>query len=99
MDERWDWTIAGGGVSEESEKRVQRRRVRLWYQALLSDLPDGFTPLEAVVSVECLDTDGNVVLLNQKTENCSAWKALGMLISASDDMRNALNSYATEDDE
>ena len=86
-------------INDAADKRTHRRRIRLWYQALLNDFPEGFTPLEAVVSIKALDTEGSVVLLNQKTNDLATWEALGMLISASDDMRAALNSYATEDDE
>lgn len=84
-----------------AEKRTRARRVKNFYQTILTDFPDEWTPLEAVVSIKCLDDRGEVCLLSQKTENLSTWEAIGMLISATDDMRAVMSGAfaANEDDE
>ncbi len=54
------------------------------------DLPDGWTPLEAVVVVTALDTDGDVRLHHAATDGLSSCEAIGMLIHTSDVLRQAL---------
>lgn len=42
------------------------------------ELPEGWTPLEAVVAVKCLDDEGNVQMFHTATEALNNWEALGM---------------------
>lgn len=87
-------------VSNESEKRQRRRQVRNWWQLLDRDLPADITPLEAIVSIEALDADGNLVLVNKRTRGLSPWKAWGMLQYAIEDFTAAdQEEAATGDDE
>lgn len=43
------------------------------------DWPDGFTMLEAVIVVKCIDSDGNVGYLARQTDDLNAVEALGMV--------------------
>jgi hypothetical protein len=46
------------------------------------ELPEGWTPLEAVVAVKCLDDEGKVQMFHTATEALNNWEALGMLRDA-----------------
>ena len=83
----------------EPSKRTQRRRVRLWWQDIADQLPAEVTPLEAIVSVKCIDADGDVCLYTKKTPGLSAWEAFGILSYALDDYSSATINAYTEDDE
>lgn len=50
-------------------------------------LPDGWTPLEAVAVVKCLDSNGVTGLALRTTEGLALWEAVGMLIAAADTER------------
>ncbi|MER6832695.1 hypothetical protein ABT320_01675 [Streptomyces cellulosae] len=54
---------------------------------LTSLLPDGYVLVDFVVSMQALDASGDMVLLNYRTPDLTAWEALGMLTCASDDIR------------
>lgn len=56
------------------------------------DLPEGSTPLEAVVVVKCLDNHGSPTIAVRVSEGLMAWEAVGMLIAASDMARGDLQS-------
>lgn len=56
------------------------------------DIPDDWTPLEAVEVVKCLDAEGNVALVSRATSGVTAWEALGMLIAAADGNRDELRA-------
>lgn len=54
----------------------------------LSDLlPDGAVLLGFAASVKFLDSNGEVTLVNVRSEDISAWEAVGMLTSGLDDFR------------
>ena len=57
------------------------------------DVPEGWTPLEAVVVIKCLSGDGSVALHETATPSVNGWEAAGMLLWAldgtRDDLRNA----------
>lgn len=46
------------------------------------EFPAGWTPLEAVAVIECLDENGEPTLYIATTQNLSSWKSLGMLTFA-----------------
>jgi hypothetical protein len=43
------------------------------------NLPDGWTPLEAIVTAKCLDTNGNVQTFHSATPTLSTYEAVGLL--------------------
>lgn len=96
---------AGGRVTDETpetpgEKRTRRRRAQLWYAELFREMPDDFTPLEAVAAVKCLDSTGEVCLFTAKTAGLAVWDAYGILQFAAHDFSPAmLDACSTEDDE
>ncbi len=53
-------------------------------------LPDGFTPLELVAVVKCLDADGNVAVVGLASPGLNSWEAIGMLSHTEDVLRQAL---------
>ena len=63
----------------------------------IDDLPEGFTALEIVYSVKCLDEDGSVSLVNGASDGLNTWEALGMVISAADDLRAGLQGDDVDD--
>ncbi len=54
------------------------------------DLPEGFTPLEALISIKGLDADGNVMLVERITDGIASWEALGMATTMADSLRQRL---------
>lgn len=58
---------------------------------LTLDIPEGFTPLEAVVVIKCLDEDGELALSVRTTSGLTSWESVGMLIAASDQARSQIN--------
>lgn len=78
---------------------ASRRRIRQWWTELAGQVPDEFTVLEAVTSMKCIDHEGNVCLLNIKSDALNTWEAIGMLVSAQDDLRAVLQTPCYEDDE
>lgn len=87
-------------MSEDSEKREHRRRVRKWWQAVDADLPSELMPLEAIVCIKAIDGDGDVCLYTKKTKGLNVWEAFGMLSYALDDYSSATTQCAaTEEDE
>jgi putative intracellular protease/amidase len=53
-------------------------------------LPDGFTPLEAVAAVKCLDEAGHLTLIVLGTPDLTLWERVGMLQAAWDQSRESL---------
>ena len=45
-------------------------------------LPEGWTPLEAVAVVKCLDQDGRTALVVRATDGLCTWDRIGMLRAA-----------------
>ncbi len=63
-------------------------------------LPDGWTPLEAVAVIKCLDEDGDPTLYLAATEALSSWESLGMLTAARDAQAGDVQArFIEEDDE
>lgn len=85
-------------MTEDPSVAKRRRQVRQWYANLANDIPAEFTILEAVVSFKCLDDEGTVCLVHQRTDGLSAWEGIGMLVSAQDDIRAALQTPIEDDD-
>jgi len=61
------------------------------------DLPDRFTPVEAVAIIKCLDEDGDPALVLRTTEGLTGWEAVGMLTAALDTQRSDLREDFGED--
>ena len=82
-------------------KRTRQRRVAAWYADLFKDIPENWTPLEAVMSIKCLDEDGDVCLATRKTSGLAPWDAYGMLSYALDDYSSSTlaNACSEDDDE
>lgn len=78
---------------------AERRRVRQWWAEFAKEVPDEFQILEAVVSMKCIDHQGNVCLYSRKSESLNTWEAIGMLVSAQDDLRAMLQSACYEEEE
>ena len=55
-----------------------------------SEWPEGFTPLEGIITIKGLNAEGRVILCWRHTEGLSAWEALGMVSSLQDDLRHIL---------
>lgn len=52
---------------------------------VVKDLPEGWTPLEMVAVVKCLDEDGDLALAWRSTNGITPWEAVGMLHFATQD--------------
>jgi hypothetical protein len=50
------------------------------------ELPKDYTPLEAIVSIKCLNENGHPVLLHRYTKTLTSWEALGMAHSMCDQL-------------
>jgi len=62
-------------------------------------LPEGWTPVDTVSMVKCLDEDGQVMWSVRSTPGMSMEEVLGALISRTDLLRKAiLADYEPEDD-
>jgi hypothetical protein len=59
----------------------------LCFNLEMTPLPRGYTPLECVSIVKCLDREGEPTILIRSTEGIMAWEAVGMLITGSDSGR------------
>ena len=64
----------------------------------LTDLPDEYTALEAVMLIKALDEDGIVRLLVRYTPSLNVWEAVGMLTAAAHTELDAM-SNGFENDE
>ena len=51
---------------------------------------DGYQPIEAVLIIEALDEEGDVVLMHCASKGLKSWKALGMTMYTSDTLRRKL---------
>ena len=49
--------------------------------------------------MKCIDHEGKVCLLNLKSDDLNTWEAIGMLVSAQDDLRQVLMSPCEDDDD
>lgn len=87
-------------AEKRARRKAQRIRNQAWYAELFRELPDGFTPVEAVTVVKALDRDGEVCLWTGKTAGLAIWDAYGMLAFAQDDYSPAYaDRNSNEDDE
>ncbi|MFF1792649.1 hypothetical protein ACFVXQ_00150 [Kitasatospora sp. NPDC058263] len=57
---------------------------------LADALPEGYTPIGIVASIKALNEAGDIVILNYRQPGLPSWEALGMLVSATDDVRAGL---------
>lgn len=63
-------------------------------------IPTGWTVLEAVAAVKCLDEDGEVALLLRSTDGLRVWDRVGLLTVALDTAReDAKASFVPADDD
>ena len=66
-------------------------------------LPERWTPLEAVAVIKCLDEDGDPALYLTSTHGLNSWERLGMLaaaqVTSSCDLRDRFLPDDAEDDE
>lgn len=60
-------------------------------------LPDGYIALGFAVSVKALDDEGDIVIVNTRSDDLTAWEALGMLTAATDDLRAKLQQTEGDD--
>lgn len=87
-------------TARKPSRKAQQEYREVWYADLFKEIPDGWTPLEAVVSVKCLDDEGNVCLVTRKTSGLAPWDAYGMLSYACEDYSSsALAAAGAEDDD
>jgi hypothetical protein len=49
------------------------------------------------VSLKALDEEGDVVIVNGRSDDLTAWEALGMLVSATDDLRARMQQREGDD--
>lgn len=64
-----------------------------------SHMPENWTPLECVVVVECLDSEGTKRLYVAATEGISTWSTYGALMAAANSYGDDLKSSLLADDE
>jgi hypothetical protein len=65
--------------------------VRAQAEARIADLlPAGHIPIGFAVSIKALDEAGELCLVNTRSQEITAWEAVGMLTSAADDVRAAM---------
>lgn len=62
------------------------------------DLPEGSTPLEAVVMITCLNAEGNQRMITRSTSGIMGWEVVGLLVAGTDLYREAIrNAWKTEE--
>jgi hypothetical protein len=61
-----------------------------------NDVPEGWTPLEAVAVVKSIDEEGIVRLQQTATEAISGWEVAGMLLWALDSTRDELRQETSD---
>lgn len=57
---------------------------------ITTHLPEGFVPMDVLVSVKGLDPNGETAVYECSTDTLSTWEALGMAITCGDALRRAL---------
>jgi len=64
------------------------------------NLPDGWTPLDAIAVIKCLDENGIPAFCIRATETLSSWESLGLLQAAVDSQRSAIiDNFEDEEDD
>jgi hypothetical protein len=61
-----------------------------------NDIPEGWTPLEAIAVIKSIDGEGIVRLQQTATEAVSTWEVAGMLLWALDGTRDELREETTD---
>jgi len=56
----------------------------------MADLPEGTVVVEAFAVIKVIDPDGGMGFHTRKTEDLTDWEALGMLVAATDQLREQL---------
>ena len=65
----------------------------------ISDLlPEGFIPLGIVVGIKCLNAEGDISLATYRSPDMSAWEALGILVTLTEDSKREMSGFRGEDD-
>lgn len=64
----------------------------------VADLPDGWTPLEAVTVVTCLNDEGQTSALLRITDGLMSWECVGLLEVAKHETLNDNHWVNDEDD-
>jgi hypothetical protein len=62
------------------------------YARLIDCLPEGVTPVGFVVAIEVMDANGDLYLHVRGSETIPPWKGVGMLINASDQLRDDMRT-------
>lgn len=62
-------------------------------------VPDGWTALEGVAVVKCLDENGVLRLAVQASDGLTTWEAAGMLLTALDGQREELRRSLEDEDD
>lgn len=62
------------------------------YARLIDCLPEGSTAIGFVVAIEAMDAEGNMYLHVRGSEGMAPWKGVGMLINASDQLRDDMRT-------
>lgn len=69
----------------------------------MTELPETYTPLDAMVVLKCLDEEGDVVLVTRSSDDLKIWDRVGMLTVALDlartECRESFVSDADEDED
>jgi hypothetical protein len=60
-------------------------------------LPEGWTPLEVVVTIKCLDEEGEVKMEHFASSGLNTWEAWGMSQWTADTLRNGLHDEGDEE--
>lgn len=63
------------------------------------ELPDGWTPLEVVVTVKCLDEEGKVQMTHRASSGLNSWEGWAMSQWTADTLRDGLRNGVDEDDD
>lgn len=61
------------------------------------DLPEGWTPLEVVITVKCLNEEGKVAMDHFASHSLNSWEAWAMSQWTADTLRDGLRPRSDED--
>ena len=65
----------------------------------IADIPSGAQPIEVVVLVKVLTTEGSVALIERASDGLTSWEALGMVTTFGDTLRSQLQGMYSRDDD
>jgi hypothetical protein len=85
-------------MSEQSEQEGRRPIERVLAGLQLHPLPDGWTPLEGIVLVKCLDEEGHPLWAFRTTGGLNDEELLGVLTVRTDLLRRALIEAFSQDE-